>query len=129
MALKLAELQGSSAKAMLQAASTDTRANVRTRKTARILVVDDEAHVRSMIAATLERQGYEVMLASSGREAIDALEIDSFELILTDIVMQEGNGLALLERIHASESQSSGHHGDRHSRHQRGHRFHAPRRL
>jgi putative nucleotidyltransferase with HDIG domain len=54
-----------------------------------------------MIAATLERQGYQVMLASGGREAVDALEQDSFELILTDIVMQDGNGLALLERIHA----------------------------
>jgi putative nucleotidyltransferase with HDIG domain len=100
LALKLAELQASRA-AMLQAASTDTRANMRTRKAARILVVDDEAHVRSMIAATLERQGYDVILACSGREAIDTLEVDSFELILTDIVMQEGNGLALLERIHA----------------------------
>ena len=88
---------------MLQAASTDTRANVRTRKAARILVVDDEAHVRSMIAATLERQGYDIILASSGREAIDALEIDSFELVLTDIVMQDGNGIALLERIHAQQ--------------------------
>src|SRR6478609_8879110 len=67
----------------------------------RILVVDDEAHVRSMIAATLERQGYDVLLASGGREALDALENESFELILTYIVMQEGNGLALLERIHA----------------------------
>ena len=71
------------------------------RAVARILVVDDEAHVRSMIAATLERQGYQVMLASGGREAMDAIDQESFELILTDIVMQDGNGLALLERIHA----------------------------
>lgn len=86
---------------MLQVATTETRSTMRARKAARILVVDDEAHVRSMIAATLERQGYEISLASGGREAIDALDKDSFELILTDIVMQEGNGLALLERIHA----------------------------
>ena len=43
-------------------------------KPARVLVVDDEAQVRSMIAATLERQGYEVELAAGGREALDALE-------------------------------------------------------
>jgi putative nucleotidyltransferase with HDIG domain len=85
---------------MLSVASTDKRASVNARKVARILVVDDEAHVRSMIAATLERQGYEVMLASGGREALEAIDQDTFELILTDIVMQEGNGLALLERIH-----------------------------
>jgi putative nucleotidyltransferase with HDIG domain len=100
LASKLAELNASKA-ATLHVATTESRATMRTRKAARILVVDDEAHVRSMIAATLERQGYEISLASGGREAIDALDKDSFELILTDIVMQEGNGLALLERIHA----------------------------
>src|SRR5579864_4557355 len=82
-------------------ASADSRTSMKARKAARILVVDDEAHVRSMIAATLERQGYEVMVASGGREALEAIDQNSFELILTDIVMQEGNGLALLERIHA----------------------------
>jgi putative nucleotidyltransferase with HDIG domain len=86
--------------AMLHVAGADQSAAINTRKPARILVVDDEAHVRSMIAATLERQGYDIVLASGGREAIDSLDNDSFELILTDIVMQEGNGLALLERIH-----------------------------
>jgi cyclic di-GMP phosphodiesterase len=86
--------------AMLQVAGADQRAALNARKPTRILVVDDEAHVRSMIAATLERQGFDVVLASGGREAIESLDNDSFELILTDIVMQEGNGLALLERIH-----------------------------
>jgi putative nucleotidyltransferase with HDIG domain len=86
---------------MLQSASADQRSGIRAGKPARILVVDDEAHVRSMIAATLERQGYDVVLASGGREAIESLlDNDSFELILTDIVMEDGNGLALLERIH-----------------------------
>jgi cyclic di-GMP phosphodiesterase len=92
--------QDASSTAMLSVASADIRTSVKARKVARILVVDDEAHVRSMIAATLERQGYEVMLASGGREALEAIDQEAFELILTDIVMQEGNGLALLERIH-----------------------------
>jgi len=87
-------------RAMFKVASADRLAAINTRKPARILVVDDEAHVRSMIAATLERQGYDIVLASGGREAVDSLDNGSFELILTDIVMQEGNGLALLERIH-----------------------------
>jgi putative nucleotidyltransferase with HDIG domain len=85
---------------MLTFTSADQRAAMKAQRPARILVVDDEAHVRSMIAATLERQGYDIVLASGGREAIDSLDSDSFELILTDIVMQDGNGLALLERIH-----------------------------
>jgi len=86
---------------MFPVPSAEARVGKKTRHAARILVVDDEAHVRSMIAATLERQGHEITLASGGREALDALEQNSFELILTDIVMQDGNGLALLEHIHA----------------------------
>ena len=49
---------------------------------ARILVVDDEAHVRAMVGATLERRGYDVQLASSGREAMDMLERQPFDLVL-----------------------------------------------
>ncbi len=71
------------------------------RRTARILVVDDETHVRAMMGSTLERQGYEVQLASGGREALESLELNTFDLVLTDIVMQDVNGIALLERIHS----------------------------
>lgn len=67
----------------------------------RILVVDDENPVRSMIGATLERQGYHVQLAQSGREACRQLEQQRVDLVLTDIVMQDGNGIALLERVRA----------------------------
>ncbi len=100
MALK-AVRQEASQPEMFPVTSLEARNGKKARTAARILVVDDEAHVRSMIAATLERKGHEVMLASGGREALDALEQNSFELILTDIVMQDGNGLALLEQIHA----------------------------
>jgi putative nucleotidyltransferase with HDIG domain len=61
--------------------------------------VDDESHVRSMMGATLEHHGYEVLLAESGRDAAGILERQRVDLVLTDIVMQDGNGLALLERI------------------------------
>jgi len=71
----------------------------RTRRPARILVVDDENHVRSMIGATLERRGYDVQLSSSGRHALEILEHNTFDLVLTDIVMQDGNGIFLLDRI------------------------------
>jgi len=54
-----------------------------------------------MIAAALERHGYTVDLASGGREALEMLESNNFNLVLTDIVMQDVNGIALLERIHA----------------------------
>ena len=73
----------------------------RTRKPARVLVVDDETPVRAMISVALERQGYTVELAGGGREALEALELNTFNLVLTDIVMQDVNGIALLERIHS----------------------------
>ena len=84
-------------------AGSSGRVPVQARKAARILVVDDEAHVRSMIGATLERQGYDVQLAASGREAMEMLERNSFDLVLTDIVMQDGNGITLLERMRAQQ--------------------------
>jgi putative nucleotidyltransferase with HDIG domain len=58
-----------------------------------------------MIGATLERQGYDVHMASCGREAFETLELNSFDLVLTDIVMQDGNGIVLLERVHAQQPQ------------------------
>jgi putative nucleotidyltransferase with HDIG domain len=75
------------------------------RKSARILAVDDEPHVRTMIGATLERHGFDVQLACSGHEALEILENSAFDLVLTDIVMQDGNGIALLDRIHGQQPQ------------------------
>jgi putative nucleotidyltransferase with HDIG domain len=86
-------------------AEADPRTDERVRRTTRILVVDDEAHVRFMMGSTLERQGYDVQLAACGREAMQILERNAFDLVLTDIVMQDGNGIALLERIHAQQPQ------------------------
>ncbi len=54
-----------------------------------------------MIGAALERQGYDVHLASGSREALELLGRNAFDLVLTDIVMQDGDGIALLERIQA----------------------------
>ncbi len=84
-------------------AEGEARAMIEASRPARVLVVDDEAHVRSMMGSTLERSGYEVQLASSGREALEALALNTFDLILTDIVMQDLNGIALLERVHAQQ--------------------------
>ncbi|HEX7728043.1 MAG TPA: HD domain-containing phosphohydrolase [Terracidiphilus sp.] len=81
--------------------SASAKSGPRSRYVARVLIVDDEAHVRSMIGATLEHQGYEVHLATGGVEAADRLERNAYDLVLTDIVMQEGSGITLLERIHA----------------------------
>jgi putative nucleotidyltransferase with HDIG domain len=102
LGLHVAELVASNG-AGNRPAAEDMRAATGLRKMARILVVDDEAHVRSMIGATLERRGFEVLMASCGRDAMSMLEENNFDLVLTDIVMKDGNGIALLERMHGQQ--------------------------
>ena len=59
----------------------------------RILVVDDEAPVRRVIRQALEKHGYDVVEAPDGRVAIRVLENECFDVLITDIVMPEGDGL------------------------------------
>ena len=73
---------------------TNGRAQSGFTRPARILVVDDQEPVRSMIGAALERLGHGVQFASSGQEAMAALERDAFDLVLTDIVVRDGNVIA-----------------------------------
>jgi putative nucleotidyltransferase with HDIG domain len=80
-------------------AGTERRAIGRKRGAARILVVDSDQPVRAAIGATLELDGYEVVLAPSSRTALDAVHRDVFDLVLTDIALGDGDGVALLERV------------------------------
>jgi len=72
---------------------------------ARILVVDDEAKVRSMLGHILEHQGYEVYLASSDHDELEALDYYTFDLILTDVVLHNGSGIELLEQLRTQQPQ------------------------
>jgi len=66
----------------------------------KILVVDDEAPIRDMIRKGLSQMGgYHVEVAQNGVEAIEKLEKDVFDLVLTDLKMPEMDGLELLKTI------------------------------
>ncbi len=66
----------------------------------RILVVDDEPYVRTVIAAMLERSDYEPVMAASGQEALERVSKEApFDLILSDIMMQGLDGIGLLEQV------------------------------
>ncbi len=66
----------------------------------KILVVDDEAPVREMIKKGLTQiGGFGVEVAQNGKEAIEKLEKDIFDLVLTDLKMPEMDGLELLKNI------------------------------
>ena len=66
---------------------------------ARLLVVDDEESLRITTAAILEKEGYVVDTASSGDEAIGLLQELPYDLVLTDLHMEGGDGLSVLGQI------------------------------
>ena len=65
----------------------------------RVLVVDDEQSLRKVLAATLQREGYEVQVAQDGEEAIAALDRDGADVVVTDLVMPRMDGLTLLRKV------------------------------
>jgi len=64
-----------------------------------VLVVDDDADVRALVAELLTRAGYEVAQAANGREALKLLFDERPDLIVLDVSMPELDGWATLERI------------------------------
>ncbi len=62
----------------------------------KILVVDDEAELRSVLVESLQRHGYEVIGCGSGPDAVAELRERDFDLLLTDLMMPEMDGIALL---------------------------------
>src|SRR5258708_25215402 len=65
----------------------------------RVLVVDDEQSLRKVLAATLQREGYEVQVAADGQEALLALDRDGADVVVTDLVMPKMDGLSLLRKV------------------------------
>ncbi len=64
-----------------------------------VLVVDDETSMTEMLSLFFREQGYEVRTASSVEQARSELSSTSFDLVLCDILMPDGNGLELLKSI------------------------------
>jgi DNA-binding NtrC family response regulator len=65
----------------------------------RILLVEDQLQVRKNLASFLRAAGYEVNEASNGKEAIEFLQTDEVNLVLSDIVMPELSGFDLLQHV------------------------------
>jgi DNA-binding NtrC family response regulator len=64
-----------------------------------ILVVDDEPEMRSLLQDVLQEQGYGVVLASNGREALKHLGEQDFAVVLTDLRMKDMQGIELLTEV------------------------------
>ncbi|MBE9541329.1 MAG: response regulator [Desulfobacterales bacterium] len=66
---------------------------------AKILVVDDEEHIRLLYSEELSEAGYEVITAADGHKLIERIETEKPDLVVLDIKMVDYNGLDLLQEI------------------------------
>jgi len=69
----------------------------------KILVVDDEEAIREVVSTLLDAQGYACTVRANGRLALEAFRNDTFDLVLSDIVMPEMDGLKLLTELRAED--------------------------
>jgi two-component system response regulator PilR (NtrC family) len=71
------------------------------KKTATILVVDDEKSMREFLDIMLSQEGYAVTLAESGNKACEILDKNFFDLVITDIRMKDVDGIGVLKKSRA----------------------------
>ena len=72
-----------------------------------VLIVEDEAPLRSMVARILQRAGYRTVEAANGEEALALARTRPVELLLTDVVMPGMNGVELAERLCRERGEAS----------------------
>lgn len=65
----------------------------------KILLVDDEDALRTVLSGELISEGYDVRTASDGDEAIDVIQKEAFDLLLLDIKMPRVNGFEVLKYV------------------------------
>ena len=66
---------------------------------AKILVIDDESAIRSLLRQVLERAGHDIVEAENGREGMEMLDAIGVDMVITDIVMPEKEGIETIMQI------------------------------
>lgn len=69
-----------------------------------IMTVDDSSSVRQMVSFTLKQQGYEVVEALNGAEALRKLGQGMIDMLITDINMPEIDGISLIKKVRDNPS-------------------------
>ena len=64
-----------------------------------LLIVDDEADLREVLAYQFKKDGFKVLEASNGKEAFDIVQTKKVDLVISDIQMPGGNGVELLDNV------------------------------
>ncbi len=65
----------------------------------KLLVVDDDFNIQRLYKEELEEEGYEVTIASTGKEALEIFERENFDVITLDILMPDIDGISLLRKM------------------------------
>jgi OmpR family response regulator RpaB len=73
----------------------------------RVLVIDDEAHIRRVIELKFKNQGYHVITATNGEEGLDLIKSEQPDVVITDIMMPKLDGKALCERANELKEKRS----------------------
>lgn len=66
---------------------------------ARIIVIDDEADLRALLRHILEAHGHEVDEAENGAQALSVLRQRLYDLVITDVLMPEQDGVAVMKQV------------------------------
>jgi DNA-binding NtrC family response regulator len=66
---------------------------------ARVLVIDDEAHVRAAVSIALKMKGFEVVAVESGRMGLSEQEKTSFDLVIVDVYMPNMDGIQFIKAL------------------------------
>jgi len=70
-------------------------------RSARILLVDDEQSIQTLLSYPLRKDGYEVVRATDGREALDRFAEQPFDLVVLDVMLPQVDGLEVCKRLRA----------------------------
>jgi two-component system, sensor histidine kinase and response regulator len=79
------------------------------KRSLRVLLAEDNAANQMLAVRVLEKRGYSVPVVGNGREALNALETESFDLVLMDVQMPEVDGLEATAAIRTKEKSTGGH--------------------
>jgi len=72
-----------------------------------VLVIEDHPDQRDLLAIVLKREGYQVITAANGLEALEKLETQHVQIALSDIMMPKMDGFELIKRIRANPALKS----------------------
>lgn len=73
----------------------------------RLLLVEDDELLAQGLIASLKKEGYAIELASTQRQAISFVESGEFELVVLDLGLPDGDGLAVLKALKKTKSQTA----------------------